>query len=161
MNSSYSALCCDTVMNILPAGHYTYTCTSYCGRCDVCFFLKESGYCRYTRFQLRHDIDANTFVITNTLFLAPTSIHQFCENDYSRNSTSLGRTDNCLSVNCGVGLDPIKTKTGLLLIIDNFVLIKERILNYWVTAKIEIEFIPLLFIIFLSLIYPPPLPLLV
>ncbi len=35
MNSSYLALCCNTVMNILPAGHYTYTCTSYCGRCDV------------------------------------------------------------------------------------------------------------------------------
>ena len=42
------------------------------------FFLKESGDRRYTRFQLRQDIDANTFVITNTLFLAPTIIHQFC-----------------------------------------------------------------------------------
>ena len=41
-------------------------------------FLKESGYRRYTRFQLRQDVDANTLVITNTLFLAPSSIHQFC-----------------------------------------------------------------------------------
>ena len=41
---------------------------------DFFYLLKESGYRRYTRFQLRQVVDTNTFVITNTLFLAPTSI---------------------------------------------------------------------------------------
>ena len=39
MNSSCLELCCNTVMDFLPAGHYTYTCTLYCGRYDVFFFF--------------------------------------------------------------------------------------------------------------------------
>ena len=31
------------------------------------FFYEESGYCRYTSFVLRQDIDENTFVITNKI----------------------------------------------------------------------------------------------
>ena len=68
MNSSYSALCCDTVINITPAGHYTtYLYFALWQICGTIFIItRESGYRRYTSFVLRQDIDANPFVITNT-----------------------------------------------------------------------------------------------
>jgi hypothetical protein len=64
MNSSYSALCCDTVINITPAGHYTtYLYFALWQICGMIFHsTRESGYRRYTSFVLRQDIDANSFV---------------------------------------------------------------------------------------------------
>jgi hypothetical protein len=64
MNSSYSALCCDTVINITPAEHYTtYLYFALWQICGMIFqFTGESGYRRYTSFVLRQDIDANSFV---------------------------------------------------------------------------------------------------
>ena len=60
MNSSYSASCCDTVINTTPASHYTMYL--YFALCQIWYIIlhccEKIGYHRYTSFELRQDIDA-------------------------------------------------------------------------------------------------------
>ena len=65
MNSSYSALCCDTVINITPNRtlHHVLVLRIVADMgYNFSFHRTESGYRRYTSFVLRQDVDANSFV---------------------------------------------------------------------------------------------------
>jgi hypothetical protein len=72
MNSSYLALCCDTVINITPnqtLHHILLLCIVADMGYDFSFHRKESGYRRYTNLVLRQDVDAHLFVGAKHIFL--------------------------------------------------------------------------------------------